>query len=53
MYVLIYFYFINYFRDYKKNEKDDEDIDWGLFKLGIVIIIDFFFFFKVSLMYFF
>lgn len=53
LYASIYSYFINYFRDHKKNEKDDEDIDWGSLKPGTVITTDFFlvFFFKNSSMY--
>lgn len=49
MYALIHSYFINYFRDHKKNEKDDEDIDWGSLKPGTVITTDFFLFFLSEL----
>lgn len=45
-YASIHSFFINYFRDHKKNEKDDEDIDWGSLKPGTVITTDFFLFLK-------
>lgn len=41
-FILLMGIFGNFYRDHKKNEKDDEDIDWGSLKPGRVPTIHLF-----------